>query len=119
LLIFRKCRDSFSHLLAADGKHIKAFELVSHILARLGAEYDPLVTSVTTRQDFIFLNDLYGYMLSYELRLEQRKFAMELNISTANMAQRKSPSYSRNNREYNSRYRNNNVSRGRGCGRGR
>jgi hypothetical protein len=68
---------------------------------------------VTTRQDSISLNDLYGYMLSYELRLEQHKSAIELNISTANTAERQSPSYSRNNHGYNSGYRNN-FSRGRG-----
>jgi hypothetical protein len=36
----------------------------------MGADYDPLVTSITTRQDFIPLTDLYGYMLSYEQRLD-------------------------------------------------
>jgi hypothetical protein len=41
-------------------------------------------------------------MLSYELRLKQHKFAIDLNISTANTAQRQSPSYPRNNRGYNS-----------------
>jgi hypothetical protein len=104
----------FSHLLAAVDKPIEGSEVVSHILAGLGAEYDPLVTFVTTRQDSIFLNDLYGYMLSYELCLEQHKSAMELNISIANMAQCQSPSYSRNNHGYNFGYRNNNFSCGRG-----
>jgi hypothetical protein len=71
---FQKAQ-GFSHLLAAVSKPIEASELVSHILIGLGAEYDPLVTSMTTRQDSISLNDLYGYMLSYELRLEQHKSA--------------------------------------------
>jgi hypothetical protein len=115
---FQKAQ-GFSHLLVVVGKPIEGSELVSYILAGLGAEYDPLVTSVTTGQDSIFLNDLYGYMLSYELCLEQHKSAMELNISIANMAQRQSPSYSRNNRGYNSGYRNNNFSSGRSRGRGR
>jgi hypothetical protein len=96
----------FSHLLVAIGKPIEASELVSHILAGLGAEYDPLVTSVTTRQDSISLNDLYGYMLSYELRLEHHKSTIDLNISTTNTAQRQSPSHPRNNRGYNSGSRN-------------
>ncbi|XP_062176256.1 uncharacterized protein LOC133881351 [Alnus glutinosa] len=77
---FQKAQ-GFSHLLAAVGKPIEGSEVVSHILAGLGAECDPLVTSVTTRQDYNFLNDLYGYMLSYELCLEQHKSAMELNIA--------------------------------------
>jgi hypothetical protein len=45
---FQKAQ-GLSHLLATVGKLIEASELVSHILAGLGAEYDPLVTSVTTR----------------------------------------------------------------------
>jgi hypothetical protein len=112
---FQKAQ-GLSHLLAAVGKLIEASELVSHILAGLGAEYDPLVTSVTTRQDSISLNDLYGFMLSYELRLEQHKSALEINISIANMAQRQSPVYSRNNRGHNNGYRNTNFHRGRGRG---
>lgn len=114
---FQKAQ-GLSHLLAAVGKPIEASELVSHILAGLGAEYDPLVTFVTTRQDSISLNDLYGFMLSYELRLEQHKYAIEINIYTANTAQRQSPVYSRNNRGPNNGYRNNNFNRGRGRGRG-
>jgi hypothetical protein len=76
-----------ANLLAAIGKPIKNSELISNILVSLGADYDPLVTYVTTRQDSISLTNLYGYMLSYELRLETHKTALELNISTANTAQ--------------------------------
>jgi hypothetical protein len=76
---FQKAQ-GLSHLLATVGKPIEASELVSHILAGLDAEYDPLVTSVTTRQDSISLNDLYGFMLSYELRLEQHKSARDKHI---------------------------------------
>jgi hypothetical protein len=106
---FKKAQ-GFSHLLADVGKPIEDSELVSHILASLGAEYDPLVTSVTTRQDSISLNNLYGYMLSYELCLEQHKSAIDLNISIANTAQHQSPSYPKNNRGYNFGYRNTNFS---------
>jgi hypothetical protein len=83
----------FSHLLAAIGKPIEASELVSHILAGLGPEYDPLVTSVTTRQDSISLNELYGFMLSYETRLEQHKSTIDVSISIANTAQRQGQSH--------------------------
>jgi len=78
----------------------------------------PLLPSVTTRQDSISVTNLYGYMLSYELRLETHKTALEINISTANTAQRQSPSYPRNNRGSNTGYRNTNFYRGKGCGRG-
>jgi hypothetical protein len=77
----------FSHLLVAVGKPIEASELVSNILAGLGPEYDPLVTSLTTCQDFISPNELYGFMLFYEMRSEQHKSSIDLSISTANTAQ--------------------------------
>jgi hypothetical protein len=109
----------FSHLLATVGKPIEASELVSIILAGLGPEFDPLVTSVTTQQDFISLNELYGFMLSYEKRLEQHKSVIDLNISTANTAQRQSQSYPQNNLSSNTGQRNNNLSRGRGLARER
>jgi hypothetical protein len=64
---FQKAQ-GIANLLAAIGKPVEDSELISNILAGLGANYDPLVTSVTTRQDSISLTDLYGYMLSYELR---------------------------------------------------
>jgi hypothetical protein len=83
----------FSQLLAAVGKPMEASELVSIILVGLGLEYDPLVTSMTTCQDLISLSELYGFMLSYEMRLKQHKSAIDLNISTANTTQRQSPSY--------------------------
>jgi len=108
----------FSHLLAAIGKPIEVSELVSHILAGLGPEYDPLVTFVTTRQDSISLNELYGFMLSYETRLEQHKSTIDVSISTANTAQRQGQSHPRFNRGSSTGQRNNNFSRGRGRGRG-
>jgi hypothetical protein len=103
--------------LAAIGKPIEASELVSHILAGLGPEYDPLVTSVTTRQDFISLNELYGFMLSYETRLEQHKSTIDVSISTANTAQRQGQSYPRFNHG-SSTGQSNSFSRGRGRGKG-
>jgi hypothetical protein len=115
---FQKAQ-GFANLLAAIGKPIDNSKLISHILSSLDADYDPLVTSVTTRQDSIPLTDLYGYMLSYELRLGNHKSALKLNISTANTAQCQSPSYSRDNRGPNLGYRNTNFFCGRGSGRGR
>jgi len=53
---------------------------------------------VTTRQDFISLNDLYGYLLSFELHLDLHKSAVDVNISTANTAQRQTTPSQRNTR---------------------
>jgi hypothetical protein len=69
---------------------------------------------VTTRQDSISLNDLYGYLLSFELHLDLHKSAVDVNISTANTAQRQTTPSQRNTRG-----NRNNFSRCRGRGRGR
>jgi hypothetical protein len=89
---FQKAQ-GIANLLAAISKPIEDSKLISNILAKLDADYDPLVTSITTRQDSISLTDLYGYMLSYELRLDTHKTALEITISTANIALSRFESY--------------------------
>jgi len=113
---------SFAHTLAAIGQPIPDSELVLYILAGLSVEYDPLVTSIATKTDPISLGDLYGHLLSHELRIEHHNSAVDLSIAFANVAQRNNtapqrqghgPSYSTG------RYNSRNSQRGRGRGRGR
>jgi hypothetical protein len=49
---------NLAHTLAASNEALRETELVSYILAKLGTEYDPLVTSITTRVEPIFLDEL-------------------------------------------------------------
>ena len=100
---FRKAQN-LAHALAAANQPIQDSELVSHILAGLGTDYESLVTSVTTRPDSIKLNDLYGYLLSHEIRLDQQQTAIDISIPTANTAQRQPFSYPRQNRGFSSNY---------------
>ncbi len=76
--------------LAAIGQPLQEYETVSYILAGLNSDFDPLVTSITTRPEPINLTDLYGYLLSYELRLEHNNSFMQSNTanSSVNMATR-------------------------------
>jgi hypothetical protein len=114
---------SFAHTLAAIGQQIPDLELVLYILAGLSVEYDPLITSITTKTDPISLGNLYGHLLLHELRIEQHNSAMDLSIASANVAQRNNfvpqgqghgPFYSSG--RYNSR--NSQCGRGMGWGRG-
>jgi hypothetical protein len=77
----------FAHMLAAIDHPLQESDVVSYILAGISADYDPLVTSITTRQEPIHLDDLSGHLLSYELQLEQHTTTVDLLISSANMAQ--------------------------------
>ena len=56
--------------LAAAGQPLNDFEIVSYLLAGLGPEYDPFVTSVTTRVDPLSIDELYDHLLAHENRLE-------------------------------------------------
>ena len=122
---FRKAQ-GFAQLLAAIGLPLADSDVVSHILNGLGADYDPLVTSITTQSDPVSLSDLYGFLLSYELHLEQHAAAIYLSISTVNSAQRFSssqhcsppPRGTFNNSGTRNYYNNRGHGRGRGRGRG-
>ncbi|XP_059454951.1 uncharacterized protein LOC132185156 [Corylus avellana] len=114
---------SLPQSMSATSHPIKDEDLVAYILPGLSMEYDPLVTPLTTRNDFVSLGDLYGNLLSHDLCLEQHHTVVDLSISTANVAQRnQSGSYRSGRGSTNSTrgyfLRNSNRSRGRGRGRG-
>jgi hypothetical protein len=66
---FHKLKN-LSDTLAACGQPLNDFEAVSFLLSGLGSEFDPLVTSVTTRVDPISRDDIYDLLLAHEMRLE-------------------------------------------------
>jgi hypothetical protein len=57
--------------LAAIGQPLREEETISYILAGLGPDYDALVTSLTTRNDDITLDEVYSHLLAFEQRHEQ------------------------------------------------
>jgi hypothetical protein len=54
--------------MAAAGTSIDDKELVSYILAGLDLEYNLVVSAVVSRVEPILVTELYGQLLSYELR---------------------------------------------------
>jgi hypothetical protein len=52
---------NLAHTLAASNEALRETELVSYILAGLGTEYDPLVTSITTRVEPVSLTSYIVY----------------------------------------------------------
>jgi hypothetical protein len=84
---------SVKHLgdtLAAIGKRLEDEEPISYLWCGLGPDYDPLVTSITTRVDTITLSDVYAYMLSFEMRQENNNINSALvgQVPLANVAGR-------------------------------
>jgi hypothetical protein len=77
----------FTHLtdtLAAVDQPLPPHEALSFLLAGLGSDYDSLVTSVKTQVHPMSLEDLYGHMLSHELRLAQHQLTVDLSNGSAN-----------------------------------
>lgn len=58
---FQKAQ-TIAHTLAAVATPLQDSEFVSYELARLGSDYDPLITSITTCIDPVSLEDLYGHL---------------------------------------------------------
>jgi hypothetical protein len=65
-----------AHTLVASDEPLKSSEFVSYLLAGLNSEYDPLVTSITTRVDLLSIEELYGYLLTYEQRINQTSYGL-------------------------------------------
>jgi hypothetical protein len=70
--------------LAVVGKPIDDFEQQAFLLAGLGSDYDPFVTSITTWVDPLSMEALYGHLLMHEMRLDQHQSSVALFVSGAN-----------------------------------
>ncbi|KAA8521614.1 hypothetical protein F0562_012287 [Nyssa sinensis] len=60
---------SFTNTIGAAGRPLPSSEFVPYLLAGLGPDYEPLVSSVTTRIEPIGTDELLGHLLSHEARL--------------------------------------------------
>ena len=72
--------------LATVDHPLNDFEMISFLLAGLGSDYDSFVTLVNTRVKPLSIEDLYGHLLAYELRLIQNQPSVDLSVAAANYA---------------------------------
>ncbi|XP_059454274.1 uncharacterized protein LOC132184572 [Corylus avellana] len=107
---------TLAHTLAAINEPLNDFEVVFYILVRLSTDYDPLVTSITTRIAPIFMEELYGHLLTHEQRIELHHTIPDLSSSNVNVALRHSSSF--NNNSHGSPHSRGSSHMGRGRGRG-
>jgi len=75
---------TLSDTLATAGQPLNDFERVSFLLKGLGTEFDPFVTSVTTRVDPLSIDELYGHLLAHEMRIVQQLPSIDLAQPSAN-----------------------------------
>uniref|UniRef100_A0A2N9GWW5 Retrotransposon Copia-like N-terminal domain-containing protein n=1 Tax=Fagus sylvatica TaxID=28930 RepID=A0A2N9GWW5_FAGSY len=80
---FQKAK-SLSDLLSSIGEPLNDSNLTSAILAGLPFDYNSLVISVNARLEDVSLDELYGHLLTHELRLEQQNSPPDLGAPTAN-----------------------------------
>lgn len=66
--------------LVVVGNYIDDFEQQAFLLASLGSDYDPFVTSITTRADPLSIEALYGHLLMHEMRLDQHQSSVVLSV---------------------------------------
>jgi hypothetical protein len=72
--------------LAAVGQHLN--ESISYLLASLRSDYDPFVTSVTTRLDPLFAIEIYGHLLAHEMRIEHNLSPTEPSLRMTHLSTR-------------------------------
>ncbi|KAF8397444.1 hypothetical protein HHK36_016361 [Tetracentron sinense] len=61
---------SLADCLEAVGQQVSDYEICIQVLNGLGPEYDPVHTSVLNRDSPILFDELFGQLLTFELRLE-------------------------------------------------
>jgi hypothetical protein len=82
---FQKAQ-TIAHTLAAIHSPPRDSELVSYVLAGLGSDYDPLITSISTHIDPVSFEELYGHLLTHEQRLDHANSDADLAVSSVNIA---------------------------------
>lgn len=66
---------------AIAGKPVGHANLVTHILIGLDTqEYESLVTSLLAISESLSLDDLYALLLSYEMRVEQKRSKLNTDV---------------------------------------
>ena len=74
--------------LMASGKKVDEEDVVSHILAGLDEEFDPVVSAMCSRVEPVTVPELYSQLLSFETRMSLRGGSSQ---SSANAATPRSP----------------------------
>ena len=59
--------------LAAAGSAFRDDDVIAYLLAGLGSNYDPFVTSMTTKSEAITLDDVFAHLMAFEARQLQHQ----------------------------------------------
>lgn len=79
---------SYGDTLVAIGHQLTDCELTSYILAGIGFEYDPIITSLTTWPYLMNFQKIYGHLMHYKFSIEQHDTSFDLNNVNVNTTTR-------------------------------
>jgi len=65
------CIKQISATLVVAKQPLNDYEFTFYLLASLGPEYDPLITSITTQVEPLTMDDFLGHLLAHEMRIEK------------------------------------------------
>jgi len=74
--------------LAAIGQPFQNHEFTVYILSVLDTSYDAIVTSISTQIDKMTSEDMFNYLLAFELQLEQQQIIVDTSVGSVNVATR-------------------------------
>jgi hypothetical protein len=84
---FHKVKNLASEMAAVDAA-LRDDDVLAYLLARLPSDYDPFVTSITTK-DSVSLEDVYAHLVTFEARQLRHHADLQLQMgSSANYAGR-------------------------------
>lgn len=67
-----------TNALEVIGQHVTEYELCNRILNGLGLEYDSVHTSIVKRETPISFEEVFGQLLTFELRSELHAFSSSI-----------------------------------------
>ena len=69
--------------LAATGSALQDNNVIAYLLAGLGPDYDPFVTSMTTKSEALTLDDVFTHLMTFEARQLQHQAELQLNSGSS------------------------------------
>ena len=61
------------------GSALQDNDVISYLLASLGPDYDPFVTSMTIKSEALMLDDVFTHLMAFEARQQQHQAELQLN----------------------------------------
>lgn len=72
--------------LGTISKPLSNDKIVTYVLTGINNNYDPLVTSLTTRTEQVTLSNLYAHLMSFDTCLEQNNYVVQVLGASVNLA---------------------------------